>query len=101
MASEATPRINANYLEKFTNQTVRVIGKVTSLRGDMATIDAKGSVNIILNRVCTLMLAIDAWPAAPGHGSTGAVVELISSLSRTHICKWAMQQRSLEKCRMI
>jgi len=51
MASEATPRINAQYLDSFTNQTVRLLGKVTSLRGETATIDANGSVNIHLNRV--------------------------------------------------
>jgi len=51
MASEATPRINAQYLDSFTNQTVRILGKVTSLRGETATLDANGSVNIHLNRV--------------------------------------------------
>ena len=51
MASEATPRVNAKYLDSFTNQTVRILGKVVSLRGDMATIDASGSVNVHLNRV--------------------------------------------------
>ena len=51
MASEATPRINARYLDSFTNQTVRILGKVTALRGDTATIDANGSVNVQLNRV--------------------------------------------------
>ena len=51
MGSEATPRINATLLERFSGQTVRIVGKVTSLRGDMATIDASGSVDISLNRV--------------------------------------------------
>ena len=51
MASEATPRINSQYLDSFTNQTVRILGKVTSLRGETATIDANGSVTIHLNRV--------------------------------------------------
>lgn len=54
MASEATPRINAKYLEQFTNYTaVRILGKVVSLRGETATIDASGTVNIHLNRVRT------------------------------------------------
>ncbi|KAI4243334.1 MAG: hypothetical protein L6R40_003506 [Gallowayella cf. fulva] len=44
MAAEATPRINARYLESFTNSTVRILGRVTSLRGESATIDANGSV---------------------------------------------------------
>ena len=51
MASEATPRINAHYLDSFTDQTVRLLGTVTSLRGDTATLDANGSVTIHLNRV--------------------------------------------------
>ena len=51
MASEATPRINAKYLQPFTNQTVRILGKVSSLRGETATIEASGSVNVHLTRV--------------------------------------------------
>lgn len=51
MANEATPRINAQYLDQFTNQTVRIIGKIVSLRGETATLDASGSINIHLNRV--------------------------------------------------
>ncbi|KAL8985878.1 MAG: hypothetical protein Q9205_000528 [Flavoplaca limonia] len=50
MAVEATPRINARYLESFTNTTVRILGRVTSLRGENATIDANGSVQLHLNR---------------------------------------------------
>ena len=52
--TEATPRINAPYLESFAGQTVRILGKVVSLRGDTATIDAGGSVTILLNRVSCL-----------------------------------------------
>lgn len=47
----ATPRVNAQYLESFANQTVRILGKVTQLRGDHAIIDAGGNVTAILNRV--------------------------------------------------
>lgn len=54
MASEATPRVNAKYLDSFTNQTVRILGKVVSLRGETATIDANGSINLHLNRVSCL-----------------------------------------------
>jgi hypothetical protein len=53
MASEATPRINAKYLQPFTNQTVRILGKVSSLRGETATIEASGSINVHLTRVHT------------------------------------------------
>jgi replication factor A3 len=49
--AEATPRIHAEYLGNFIGQTVRVLGKVTSLRGDQATIEAHGSVICVLNRV--------------------------------------------------
>jgi hypothetical protein len=52
MTSEATPRINAKYLDSFTNQTVRILGKVVSLRGETATVDANGTINVHLNRVC-------------------------------------------------
>lgn len=48
---EATPRINAPYLEQFTHQTVRIVGKLTQLRGENATIDANGTVQVLLNRV--------------------------------------------------
>ena len=51
MGSEATPRINAHYLDSFANQTVRILGKVTSLHGETATVDANGSITVHLNRV--------------------------------------------------
>ncbi|KAI4279325.1 MAG: hypothetical protein LQ337_000356 [Flavoplaca oasis] len=56
MAVEATPRINARYLESFTNTTVRILGRVNSLRGENATIDANGSVQLHLNRDAHLTL---------------------------------------------
>lgn len=52
MASDATPRISAKYLQPFVNQTVRILGKVVSLRGETAIVDANGPVTIFLNRVC-------------------------------------------------
>ncbi|KAK8220068.1 hypothetical protein M8818_000484 [Zalaria obscura] len=48
--SEATPRITAPYLEQFSHQTVRILGKVTQLRGEQATIDAGGQITLHLNR---------------------------------------------------
>ncbi|KAK7719458.1 hypothetical protein SLS57_005656 [Botryosphaeria dothidea] len=48
--ADQTPRINAPLLEQFTHQTVRILGKVTQLRGEQATIDANGSINLHLNR---------------------------------------------------
>ncbi|KAL2075485.1 hypothetical protein VTL71DRAFT_428 [Oculimacula yallundae] len=46
----STPRITSTYLESFTNRTIRIIGKVTQLRGDQATIDSEGVVTAHLNR---------------------------------------------------
>ena len=51
MASEATPRINARYLEQFSQQTVRIVGKVVSLRGEVASLEAEGNIVIHLNMV--------------------------------------------------
>lgn len=48
---EATPRINAKYLEQFTHKTVRIVGKLTQLRGENATVDANGEISVLLNRV--------------------------------------------------
>lgn len=53
----ATPRINASYLDSFTNKTVRLIGKVTQLRGETALIDSKGTVTAQLNRVSRAYLS--------------------------------------------
>ena len=51
MAAESTPRVNARYLEEFVGQTVRIVGKVTALHGNTATVDAEGSITISLNVV--------------------------------------------------
>ena len=49
---EVTPRISASYLEAFANgQTIRIVGKVTQLRGTEATIDANGPITLHLTRV--------------------------------------------------
>lgn len=49
--TESTPRITAAYLENFSNQTVRILGKVVQLRGEQATIDSGGQIAVLLNRV--------------------------------------------------
>ena len=49
--TEATPRITAQYLENFTHQTVRVLGKVIQMRGEQALVDSGGQITVILNRV--------------------------------------------------
>lgn len=48
----SAPRITAANLDGFVSQHVSIVGKVTELRGDQATIDADGNVTILLNRVC-------------------------------------------------
>ncbi|KAL1589909.1 hypothetical protein WHR41_01334 [Cladosporium halotolerans] len=54
--SESTPRITAPYLEQFSHQTVRILGKVRQLRGEQATIDAGGQISVFLNRDSHLQL---------------------------------------------
>ena len=49
--TEVTPRITAPYLEQFSHQTVRILGKVRQLRGEQATNDAGGQISVYLNRV--------------------------------------------------
>ena len=49
--SDATPRILAAHLENFKHQNVRILGKVTQLRGEHAQIDAGGLITILLSRV--------------------------------------------------
>lgn len=56
---EVTPRVTAPYLEGFAHKTVRILGKVTQLRGEQATIDAGGQINIHLNRVSSSFQALD------------------------------------------
>ncbi|EPS42476.1 hypothetical protein H072_3547 [Dactylellina haptotyla CBS 200.50] len=46
---ERTPRVNASLLGNFANQTVRIAGKVIQIRGNTATIDASGTVSVILD----------------------------------------------------
>lgn len=46
-----TPRITSQYLDAFNGRTVRIIGRVTQLRGNTATIDSEGAVSLILNHV--------------------------------------------------
>ncbi|CAK1361580.1 Replication factor A protein 3 [Cercospora beticola] len=52
--SEATPRITAPYLEQFSHRTVRILGKVRQIRGEMATIEAGGKIDLHLNKDCHL-----------------------------------------------
>ncbi|KKO98650.1 hypothetical protein THAR02_09235 [Trichoderma harzianum] len=51
----SSPRITASYLDNFVGDVVTIVGKVTQLRGDQATIDADGVVTILLNREAHLV----------------------------------------------
>ncbi|TVY53336.1 Replication factor A protein 3 [Lachnellula cervina] len=62
----STPRILAPHLDAFQNRTIRLIGRVTQLRGETASIDAQGTVTAILNR--------DA------HLSVGHAVEIVGKV---------------------
>jgi replication factor A3 len=46
----STPRITASYLDSFVGRHVLLLGKVTQLRGDQATLDSEGTVTVLLNR---------------------------------------------------
>ncbi|OCK76976.1 replication factor A protein 3 [Lepidopterella palustris CBS 459.81] len=54
--TEATPRILATHLEQFQHQTVRILGKVTQLRGETAVLEAGGPLTLLLNRDSHLTL---------------------------------------------
>ncbi|EON97600.1 putative dna replication factor a subunit ssb3 protein [Phaeoacremonium minimum UCRPA7] len=45
----ATPRITCPYLDSYVGRNVMLVGKVTQLRGDSATLDADGNVTALLN----------------------------------------------------
>lgn len=47
----STPRITAPYLDNFVGRVIMLVGKVTQLRGDQATLDSDGTVTVLLNRV--------------------------------------------------
>lgn len=46
----STPRITSQHLDSFTNRTIRLLGRVTQLRGEVATVDSDGTVTAHLNR---------------------------------------------------
>jgi hypothetical protein len=54
----STPRITAPYLDNFVNRHVLLVGKVTQLRGEQATLDSEGTVTVILNRVRVCLASI-------------------------------------------
>ncbi|KAI0546304.1 replication factor A protein 3 [Xylaria curta] len=55
MEAVSTPRINAPLLPSYVGQNVIVVGKVLQLRGESASLEANGEVNVLLNHECHLM----------------------------------------------
>lgn len=53
---ETTPRILSPHLSTFAHRTVRLLGTVTSLHGEAATIDCGGEITLILNRDSHLII---------------------------------------------
>ncbi|RPA95225.1 replication factor A protein 3 [Choiromyces venosus 120613-1] len=54
--SEQTPRINAPLLDQFVGRTIRLVGKVTAVHGNKATLDSNGQVIAHLDRDSTLRI---------------------------------------------
>lgn len=50
----SAPRVTAAYLDRFVGRIVTLVGKVTQLRGEQATLEADGIVTVFLNRVSAL-----------------------------------------------
>jgi hypothetical protein len=88
--AEQTPRINASYLEQFTHRTVRILGKVTQLRGEEATIDAGGEINVHLNRVCHKLFSSNFRSLdsinRPVFSSVELLCALLSEVLLCHFC---------------
>ncbi|PQE05560.1 hypothetical protein CJF30_00007697 [Rutstroemia sp. NJR-2017a BBW] len=68
-----TPRITTSYLDQFPNRTVRMVGKVTLLRGEEAKIDCDGEVRILLGRVSFSPPFLYTPPAFSSHLSKNPI----------------------------
>ncbi|RKF55147.1 Replication factor A protein 3 [Golovinomyces cichoracearum] len=64
----STPRITSSHLDSFTNRTIRLLGKVTQLRGETAIVDSDGNVTLHLNR--------------EAHLTVGHVVEVVGKVNQ-------------------
>ncbi|ESZ96553.1 hypothetical protein SBOR_3055 [Sclerotinia borealis F-4128] len=63
-----TPRITSSYLNSFTSRTVRMVGKVTQLRGLEASIDCDGAVSVLLR--------------PDSHLQVGSAVEIVGKVNQ-------------------
>ncbi|TWU74870.1 hypothetical protein ED733_002741 [Metarhizium rileyi] len=50
MSELPSPRITAPYLDSFVGRLVTIVGKITQLHAEQATIDSDGTVTVVLNR---------------------------------------------------
>ncbi|CAD6444066.1 47fd00dc-1b66-4a3c-a15a-1d59ef50c4cd [Sclerotinia trifoliorum] len=64
----STPRITSPYLNSFTSRTVRMVGQVTQLRGEQASIDCDGPVTLILSR--------------DSHLQVGSAIEIVGKVNQ-------------------
>ena len=62
MEAASTPRITSAYLDSYVGKNVIIVGKVTQLRGEEATIDADGSITAHLNRVSLFSCSANPSP---------------------------------------
>lgn len=82
-----TPRITAPYLDNFVNRHVLLMGKVTQLRGDQATVDSEGTVTVLLNRVSSPHLTLQCQQQGlirslqDSHLANGNAVQIIGKVN--------------------
>ncbi|KAI1014259.1 hypothetical protein LB504_008910 [Fusarium proliferatum] len=73
----STPRITAAYLDNFVGKVVMLVGKVTQLRGEQATLDSEGTVTVLLNRMhCNTELTFQ-----DAHLTNGNAVQVIGKVN--------------------
>lgn len=82
----STPRITSQYLDEFPNKTVRIIGKVTQLRGETATVDSEGVVTAHLTRVgfpflCCPECVLNGIYKQDSHLTVGNAVEIVCKVN--------------------
>ncbi|PUU81449.1 replication factor A protein 3 [Tuber borchii] len=54
--TEQTPRINAPLLQQYIGRTIRLVGKVSDVQGNGATLDSSGVVTVYLDRDSNLKI---------------------------------------------
>ncbi|PWW79491.1 replication factor A protein 3 [Tuber magnatum] len=54
--TEQTPRINAPLLMQYIGRTIRLVGKVTDIHGDKATLESSGVIVVHVDRDSNLKL---------------------------------------------